>query len=212
MSDAAALLAAIRAAPEEDAPRLAYADWLKVHGQPERAEFIRVQIHLARKGVSVLRRREQELLAKHHDAIAGPLSAPGLRFRFSRGFAIAFGHTGLFVRSAGARMRVFYRFKPDGSWWSRSGTESVQEVAELIRDSSKHFGETYPGPYSLEAFDRPVRIRFGWSAPAETWEVRGTLDGSLLTLEIQGEFLRLASGPQEFNHVHIHGLDSFPET
>jgi uncharacterized protein (TIGR02996 family) len=30
MSDAAALLAAIRAAPDDDAPRLVYADWLAV--------------------------------------------------------------------------------------------------------------------------------------------------------------------------------------
>ena len=48
MSDATALLAAIRAAPDDDAPRLIYADWLDEHGQPERAEFIRVQIELAR--------------------------------------------------------------------------------------------------------------------------------------------------------------------
>lgn len=48
MSDRAALLAAIRQFPEEDAPRLIYADWLDEHGESERAEFIRVQIELAR--------------------------------------------------------------------------------------------------------------------------------------------------------------------
>src|SRR5215207_7846509 len=41
MSDAAALLAAIRAAPADDAPRLVYADWLDEHGQPERAALLR---------------------------------------------------------------------------------------------------------------------------------------------------------------------------
>jgi uncharacterized protein (TIGR02996 family) len=30
-------------APEDDAPRLVYADWLEEHGQPERAEFIRIE-------------------------------------------------------------------------------------------------------------------------------------------------------------------------
>ncbi len=47
MSDGDHLLAAIIAHPEEDAPRLMYADWLDDNGQPERAEFIRVQCELA---------------------------------------------------------------------------------------------------------------------------------------------------------------------
>jgi uncharacterized protein (TIGR02996 family) len=46
MSDRDALLAAIQAAPDDDAPRLIYADWLEEHGDPDRAEFIRVQIEL----------------------------------------------------------------------------------------------------------------------------------------------------------------------
>lgn len=37
-----ALLAAIAANPDDDLPRLVYADWLDENGQPERAEFIRV--------------------------------------------------------------------------------------------------------------------------------------------------------------------------
>jgi uncharacterized protein (TIGR02996 family) len=40
-------LAAIRAAPEDDAPRLVYADWLEDNGDPERAEFIRAQVRMA---------------------------------------------------------------------------------------------------------------------------------------------------------------------
>src|SRR2546430_151755 len=46
------LLAAVCAAPEDDDPRLVYADWLEEHGQAQaqcaRAEFIRLQIALAR--------------------------------------------------------------------------------------------------------------------------------------------------------------------
>lgn len=48
MSDREALLAAIKAFPENDAPRLIYADWLDEHGESERAEFIRVQVELWR--------------------------------------------------------------------------------------------------------------------------------------------------------------------
>lgn len=43
-----ALLAAILSDPASDDPRLVYADWLDENGHPERAEFIRVQVELAR--------------------------------------------------------------------------------------------------------------------------------------------------------------------
>jgi uncharacterized protein (TIGR02996 family) len=47
MTDDAALLAAVAAAPDDDLPRLVYADWLDENGQPERAEFVRAQVRLA---------------------------------------------------------------------------------------------------------------------------------------------------------------------
>jgi uncharacterized protein (TIGR02996 family) len=60
MTDEDALLAAIRAAPDEDTPRLAYADWLDENrpdpapspaaGPSARAEFVRVQCRLAAAG------------------------------------------------------------------------------------------------------------------------------------------------------------------
>src|SRR5829696_2422509 len=103
MSDAPALLAAIRAAPADDAPRLVYADWLDEHGHPERAQLIRVQCELARTGDPALRRREADLLAEHHDALAGPLAAPHLRFRFDRGFIAGFGHDDFFVHEVDAK-------------------------------------------------------------------------------------------------------------
>lgn len=46
MTDGEALLKAILAHPEEDTPRLVYADWLQENGQEERAEFIRLQIKI----------------------------------------------------------------------------------------------------------------------------------------------------------------------
>lgn len=48
MNDRAAFLAAIIAEPENDLPRLIYADYLDERGESERAEFIRVQCELAR--------------------------------------------------------------------------------------------------------------------------------------------------------------------
>jgi len=51
MSDHDALLAAICAEPDEDTPRLVFADWLDEHDQSERAAFMRAQIELARTPV-----------------------------------------------------------------------------------------------------------------------------------------------------------------
>src|SRR6202011_4453577 len=49
MTQEQALLLAILDAPEDDAPRLIYADWLEERGEP-RGEFIRIQCELARLG------------------------------------------------------------------------------------------------------------------------------------------------------------------
>jgi uncharacterized protein (TIGR02996 family) len=43
-----ALLDDIRRHPDDDAPRMVYADWLADNGDPERADFIRTQCRLAR--------------------------------------------------------------------------------------------------------------------------------------------------------------------
>jgi uncharacterized protein (TIGR02996 family) len=50
VTDGESLIRSVLANPVDDAPRLVYADWLEEHGRPEDAEFIRVQIELARLG------------------------------------------------------------------------------------------------------------------------------------------------------------------
>jgi uncharacterized protein (TIGR02996 family) len=69
MGDGDEFLRAILAAPEEDAPRLAYADWLAQRGNPF-GEFIRVQCRLAHTDSEdslypSLRDKEQYLFAHH---------------------------------------------------------------------------------------------------------------------------------------------------
>src|SRR5215208_5695078 len=93
MSDEDALLAAIAAHPEEDTPRLVYADWLDENGQPERAEFVRVQCELARLGEhddsprkAELRQREKKLWTRHRRAWRADLPAEVRRDPFERGF------------------------------------------------------------------------------------------------------------------------------
>ena len=80
MSDEDALLAAIAAHPDEDTPRLVYADWLDEHDRPIRAEFIRVQVDIAQKELLPRReqdryvdvwKRNQELIDEHRREILG---------------------------------------------------------------------------------------------------------------------------------------------
>lgn len=49
MTQREALLRAVLVNPADDLPRMVYADWLEERGQPERADFIRVQIELERR-------------------------------------------------------------------------------------------------------------------------------------------------------------------
>jgi uncharacterized protein (TIGR02996 family) len=92
LTDSDALLAAIAANPDDDAPRLIYADWLDEHGDPARAEFIRVQIALTRISVDdpnrhVLKLREKALRKRNRNDWLRPLSDLGWDGeRFSRGF------------------------------------------------------------------------------------------------------------------------------
>lgn len=105
-------LSLILADPAANGPRLVYADWLEEHGEPERAEFIRVQCELAKVPATVfgprwrdlrycfgepwdsLRRRERELLNGRGWGWAGKAirnaSGLGIDFHdvltFSRGF------------------------------------------------------------------------------------------------------------------------------
>ena len=48
MSSDTGLLKDICANPDDDTPRLVYADWLDDHGDAEGAEFIRLQIRLSK--------------------------------------------------------------------------------------------------------------------------------------------------------------------
>ena len=66
MSDRAGLMRAVIEQPDDDTPRLALADWFEENGQPARAEFIRVQLEIARPGddgarLKKLAAREKEL-------------------------------------------------------------------------------------------------------------------------------------------------------
>jgi uncharacterized protein (TIGR02996 family) len=85
------LLQAILEAPADDTPRLVFADWLDEHGQADRADFIRLQIELAKMTLYDRRRpaltqREYDLFARHGSAWSAPLIGRVRRWQFRRGF------------------------------------------------------------------------------------------------------------------------------
>ncbi len=85
-----AFLQAILESPDDDLPRLVYADWLTDQGNP-RGEFIHVQCLLAGMTEDDPRRamlevRERELLDRHQDEWLGALRPLVRRWTFRRGF------------------------------------------------------------------------------------------------------------------------------
>ena len=80
----------ILANPDDEGPRLIFADWLEERGDP-RGEFIRVQCELAgmkerKSRRRTLKTREGELLAKHEKEWLGPLQSLAKSWEFRRGF------------------------------------------------------------------------------------------------------------------------------
>ncbi len=88
--EASGFLARIRERPNDDGPRLIYADWLDEQGDP-RGEFIRVQLALARlpeddRRRAKLRHVERDLLGRYADLWSEPFRGLATGPVFSRGF------------------------------------------------------------------------------------------------------------------------------
>lgn len=98
-----AFLQAILEYPNDDAPRLIYADWLEEHGDP-RGDFIRIQCRLGATSTdeeerSRLERYERELLARHQDRWLGELRPLLSGWTFRRGFLVAISvHAAAYLR------------------------------------------------------------------------------------------------------------------
>lgn len=163
MSDGDALFAAILARPDEDVPRLAYADWLDEFGDERdraRAELIRVQIEIATVPEALrasddlrileLRAREQALLTAHGAdwraplrGRGGPLQSGEAHSHFRRGFVeIVWLPAGMFVQRAGA---LFAR-APVRELRVTRGV--IGEVTELVG------GSYFPRLHALDLSDR----------------------------------------------------------
>jgi uncharacterized protein (TIGR02996 family) len=138
-----AFLQDIAASPDDDGPRLIYADWLDDHGEPERAEFIRAQCEAFRLPEGDPRRhgldqRAKELEEAHAQKWLGPLwefrSKWGRGSNFRRGLPLFLYLTaGKFVQKAFQKMAV--------EWFPRAGI-----VRLLLRDPTKRVAAVFESP------------------------------------------------------------------
>lgn len=131
-------LRSIVESPEDDGPRLLFADWLEEQGEGDRAEFIRVQCELARRPEAGARLvqlalRERELLARHEHTWLGPL-LPHCIARFERGMMpqLIFG-TAEFLRPKTQRTAV--------EWFPRVGVLGVS-----LSNKAKALGDLFDCP------------------------------------------------------------------
>jgi uncharacterized protein (TIGR02996 family) len=107
MTDADDFLAAIIDRPDDDLPRLVFADFLEESGDGERAEFIRVQCELARLPAGhpdrpALAARGEELLKANRPRWVVPVSRMAQQFR--RGFVEVVRTTADLLLVAAARL------------------------------------------------------------------------------------------------------------
>lgn len=95
MDERDAFLRMIVENPDDDTPRLVFADWLEEHDEPERAEFIRLQIRLARMreddpDFAELRSNTERLLRRHQEdweaGLSARFSARVVGCHYERGF------------------------------------------------------------------------------------------------------------------------------
>ena len=161
MTEADDFLNAILDAPDDDAPRLLFADWLEERGDPDRAEFIRVQIALARQpaadGAAALRARQHVLQARHDAEWSGPVGGVAFAWDYGRGFieavearAEAFldGADELFRRAPVRRVRLHWDHSPSAA---ASLTPRLADCPALARLTGLDLSGNFLGSDGLQS-------------------------------------------------------------
>jgi uncharacterized protein (TIGR02996 family) len=179
---------------DDDTPRLVYADWLLEDGQDDRAEFIRVQVELARlaawdAAVVPLRLRERELLARHGEEwLAEVPAVRGARWEgFRRGIVAEVSFESFATMRANAHLcRAVAPVEAVTVNWPRRGEskKAAQPIAELRE---------------LTLTGRPWDKEIAWLADSPQLSTLRTLSVLGLSVEDLG---RLTASP------HLAGLRS----
>jgi uncharacterized protein (TIGR02996 family) len=122
--NADALLAEILANPDDDAPRLVYADWLEDHGETGRAEFIRLQYRFAAlnlddfsPGAQALRDEYHKAGQTHHEILCRQIGVPE-----QKQWAVHCGFHRGFLDSLSIPVQ-----------WFIAGAEALERAAPLLR-------------------------------------------------------------------------------
>ena len=142
-----ALESAIVANADEDTPRLVYADWLDENGDPDRAEFIRVQCRLADLSPAEpdwidLTERQDELIARlKHRLLEW---SPKVADRFYFGSRFITGHEEPFRRG----FPYFIDCQLRGAEWTTDKAQGViREMTRLVKTTTIRGFQ----PYELSA-------------------------------------------------------------
>jgi uncharacterized protein (TIGR02996 family) len=184
MTDADAFRRAIAAAPDDDTPRLVFADYLDEHGEPDRAEFVRVQCELAgSSGITevrcdALRRRERELLKAHAKDWLGDLGDWPPFYGEMKGYGWQGNNVAIFaefrrgfVAAVSAPLAVLFGGGPCGCW-PYDGRRVVNNPGygpPLIDCPACHGTGTRPGHAAALFAAQPVeRVTLTDRGPGET--------------------------------------------
>jgi uncharacterized protein (TIGR02996 family) len=174
----AAFLSALQANPDEDTPRLVYADWLDDQGgeaNAARAEFIRTQVLLAQLSETdplrpALEDRENELLQTHEAHWVGEAATGLTGWKFERGFLTelsgpiaAFVEAridGMFDRHPISRLRIAQSSSATGPISKLLKTRWLGRIRELLLDNLHQTGNGIGRLIKSEKLSGVTRLEF----------------------------------------------------
>jgi uncharacterized protein (TIGR02996 family) len=200
MSDErAGFLAAIREAPEDDAPRLVFADWLEDHGDEQRAEFIRAQVLAARLDDLDpqrirLDRRAAALLKKNEKKWLTPVRRIAQTCEVDRGFP-----RNVVVNSAKFREKGEALLALEPIW-------SVRPTG--LRSDAKHIEELMRGLAGVRELAIENQTGMSSSIRVADWQKILTSPAleSVRTLVLENNSLPVASHQTLFETPHLRNV------
>jgi uncharacterized protein (TIGR02996 family) len=159
--------------PDDDAPRLVYADWLDEHGEADRAEFIRVECELEHTEEysprwRQLSARQLALIRAHKKEWVKPFKGWTYSTRFRCGFVETVmvsqkqftARAAELFRLSPVRTLQFTRLcAPDTMRVPAATVEALAAVPELRRASGLTFGNQFLTDDALQAFLAAADLR-----------------------------------------------------
>lgn len=168
-------LHAIRDTPDDDAPRLVFADWLDEHGEPGRAEFIRLQCRMARLQADMAAIERGQRLERR----PGTAEETAREGELLREFTALQGHEGeLLNRNRGEWLGPL----PDrvDGWWFRRGLLGVRLHGDWLEHPLRRLRLFLGGSVFASLLDEsPARAAWAW---ADELILREVGDGLLADL------------------------------